>query len=112
MGWRDWLKEARIEIEYHGVRAVLEGLGTSPPRRFWECEDPRIRSYLDAVTSLCIIRDNLIEEPEPMFISNWAIEAGRIVARKVGAKIISEEPYKIIKPLPDIDPETGGVYTV
>lgn len=109
----DWVTLARIVIEYQGVRAVLEGHGTPPyaRRRFWQCDDPRVKRYLDSVTSLGVLREE-IAEPQPLFIDNWALEAGRIVADKVGAKIIWEEPYRIIKPLPEIDEETGGVYTV
>lgn len=109
----DWAKFARIVIEYQGVRAVLEDHGTpfDGERQFWQCDDPSTKRYLDCITSLAILQDEL-EAPCHLFIDNWAIEAGRLVAKKLGAKIISEEPYKIIRPLPDIDEETGEYYTV
>ncbi len=94
------LRPARIEIELEGVRAVLEGCSHDvSDGDFWICEDKKIKKLLDLKTRICILDDVIPYPPIPLE-GDWPIEAGRVVAQELGAKIIREEPMVPGDPIP------------
>lgn len=86
---------ARIVIEVDGVQASLEHYGRALDGDwdFWECENPKIKKMLDNTTHL-LIADRLVEYPCELFLSDWAIQVGKLVAQRWNAKIVSIRPMR------------------
>ena len=103
---------SRIEIEVYGARAVLEGSAHDLENgRFWRSDNPRLKEMLDWETYQCIRIDRVLASPFPLLFTNWAIEAGRLVAERLRAagmnvRIIEEVPFEIYEPAPPAEPGT------
>jgi len=100
---------AKIVIEVDGVQASLEHYGRALDSDwdFWECEKPKIKRMLDTTTYL-LIADRLVEYPCELFLSDWAIKAGKLVAERWEAKIVSIRPMQ----LPSEPPDFGDDFIV
>ncbi len=91
------LSEIELEIEYYGARAIL--VNPPPPwttrNNLWICDDKYAKAELDWHTVECF-KERLCPE-SPRGFANWAIMVGKVVAERVGAKIIREVHFDLAR---------------
>lgn len=94
-----------IEIEYDGQRATLTDSPLGSFLDLWKCDDPDVKREIEVVHERC---KNAREIRYPgRYDREWAVDTGRIVATKLGAKIIREDHSLPEMPDPSLF-EPGG----
>ena len=85
---------SEIEVELWGVRATLRNpIPFREEWSYWVCHDPATKRILDVETVRAMEDGEVVMSPYGH--GNWAVDVGRVVARRLGATIIREKPFDL-----------------
>ena len=86
---------SEIVIEYDGVQATLRTPQPywARPYQRWICSHPGVRAVIELATEE-VFDEGLCSLSE-RGLPNWAVDVGRLVAKRLGAKIIREKTFNM-----------------
>jgi|YNPMSStandDraft_1061717.scaffolds.fasta_scaffold35917_2 hypothetical protein len=85
---------SEIEVELWGYRAILQNPVPFVDRySYWICPDPGVKAALDLETMRAFEEGQCVSSTTGF--PDWATTVGRVVAQRIGAKIVREKLFNV-----------------